>query len=124
MFARTTMAELDPVRMSVDDAVRVFKESVIPALHKQDGYEGSYVFVASEGGAKTIALNAADEVAVAAFLDGKIAFNDIPRTIEQTLVETPDRHPESIKEVLEVDAESRRTASRLAGRPSHAKVAG
>ena len=49
MFARTTMAELDPVRMSVDDAVRVFKESVIPALHKQDGYEGSYVFVASEG---------------------------------------------------------------------------
>src|SRR5437763_17112325 len=79
---------------------------------------------AEAGGAKTIALNAADEVAVAAFLDGKIAFNDIPRTIEQTLVETPDRHPESIKEVLEVDAESRRTASRLVGRPSRAKVAG
>jgi 1-deoxy-D-xylulose-5-phosphate reductoisomerase len=79
---------------------------------------------AAQGGAKTIALNAADEVAVAAFLEGKIAFNDIPRTIEQTLFETPDRHPESIKEVLEVDAESRRTASRLAGRPSHAKVAG
>src|SRR2546423_3600936 len=79
---------------------------------------------AAQGGAKTIALNAADEVAVAAFLEGKIAFNDIPRTIEETLVETPDRHPESIKEVLEVDAESRRTASRLAGRPSHAKVAG
>ena len=35
---------------------------------------------AEAGGAKTIALNAADEVAVAAFLDGKIAFNDIPRT--------------------------------------------
>jgi len=76
------------------------------------------------GGAKTIALNAADEVAVAAFLEGSIAFNDIPRTIEGTLRETPDRHPESIKQVLEVDAESRRIATRLAGRPSHAKVAG
>ena len=76
------------------------------------------------GGAKTIALNAADEVAVAAFLEGSIAFNDIARTIEGTLRETPDRHPESIKQVLEVDAESRRIATRLAGRPSHAKVAG
>jgi len=79
---------------------------------------------AALGGAKTIALNAADEVAVAAFLEGSIAFNDIARTIEETLRETPDRHPESIKQVLEVDAESRRIATRLAGRPSHAKVAG
>src|SRR3954471_22581991 len=79
---------------------------------------------AALGGAKTIALNAADEVAVAAFLEGAIAFNDISRTIEATLRETPDRHPESIKQVLEVDAESRRIATRLAGRPSHAKVAG
>src|SRR4051794_299880 len=79
---------------------------------------------AALGGAKTIALNAADEVAVSAFLEGTIAFNDIPRTIEETLRETPDRHPESIKQVLEVDAESRRIATRLAGRPSHAKVAG
>jgi len=76
------------------------------------------------GGAKTIALNAADEIAVAAFLERQIAFNDIPRVIEETLRETPDRHPESIKKVLEVDAEARNIASRLAGRPSHAKVAG
>lgn len=79
---------------------------------------------AALGGAKTIALNAADEVAVAAFLEREIAFSDIPRVVEGTLRETPDRHPESIKQVLEVDAESRKTAARLAGRPSHAKVAG
>src|SRR3954470_3414498 len=79
---------------------------------------------AALGGAKTIALNAADEIAVAAFLEREIAFNDIPRIIEETLVETPDGHPESIKQVLEVDADSRRIATRLAGRPSHAKVAG
>ena len=35
---------------------------------------------AEAGGAKPVALNAADEVAVAAFLDGTIGFNDIPRS--------------------------------------------
>src|SRR3989440_4740468 len=40
---------------------------------------------AEAGGAKTVALNAADEVAVAAFLEGSIRFNDIPRIIEDAL---------------------------------------
>src|SRR5262249_13146179 len=66
---------------------------------------------AEAGGAKTIALNAADEVAVAAFLDGKIAFNDIPRTIEKVLDETPATHPESIEEVLQADFRARKMAS-------------
>ena len=56
---------------------------------------------AEAGGAKTVALNAADEVAVAAFLEGKIGFNDIPRIIEDVLAVTNAGHPESIKEVLE-----------------------
>ena len=60
------------------------------------------------GGAKTIALNAADEVAVAAFLDGALAFDEIPSTIEQVLRETPARKPESIDEVLDMDADARR----------------
>ena len=71
---------------------------------------------AEAGGTKTIALNAADEVAVAAFLEGKIKFTDIPRTIESTLNETPAGHPESIKEVLAADAEARRVAGRLVSR--------
>jgi len=62
------------------------------------------------GGAKTIALNAADEVAVAAFLESSIGFEDIPATIEWVLDETPARVPESIDQVLEVDAEARRKA--------------
>ena len=62
------------------------------------------------GGAKTIALNAADEVAVAAFLESSIGFEDIPATIEWVLDETPARVPESIEQVLEVDAEARRKA--------------
>jgi 1-deoxy-D-xylulose-5-phosphate reductoisomerase len=62
------------------------------------------------GGAKTVALNAADEVAVAAFLEGRIGFNDIPRIIEEVLAGTHAGKLESIANVLEADAEARRLA--------------
>jgi 1-deoxy-D-xylulose-5-phosphate reductoisomerase len=62
------------------------------------------------GRAKTVALNAADEVAVAAFLEGKIRFDQIPRVIEDVLAETNSGALESIKTVLEADAEARRLA--------------
>src|SRR6476469_895830 len=65
---------------------------------------------AEAGGAKTIALNAADEVAVAAFLNQDIAFAEIPKVIERTMNETPDRHPESIEEVLAIDVQARSLA--------------
>ncbi len=65
------------------------------------------------GGAKTVALNAADEVAVAAFLDGKIPFLGIPATIQAVLNETPARKPESIYEVLGMDSEARELARRF-----------
>ena len=65
---------------------------------------------AEAGGSKTVALNAADEIAVAAFLKGEIGFADIPRIVGETLLETPDRHPESIEEVLVADASARQAA--------------
>ncbi len=65
---------------------------------------------AEAGGAKPIALNAADEVAVAAFLKREIGFTDISKVIEQTIHETKDRHPESIEEVLAIDVEARERA--------------
>jgi 1-deoxy-D-xylulose-5-phosphate reductoisomerase len=67
------------------------------------------------GGAKTIALNAADEVAVAAFLDGVIRFDDIPRTIKKVLDETTAQRPESIRKVLQMDAEARALAADVIG---------
>lgn len=75
---------------------------------------------AAAGGAKTIALNAADEVAVAAFLDGVIGFEGIPNTIKRVLDETRSEHPESIKAVLQIDAEARAFAAEVTGteRPS------
>jgi 1-deoxy-D-xylulose-5-phosphate reductoisomerase len=65
---------------------------------------------AEAGGAKTVALNAADEVAVAGFLEGGIGFDQIPRIVEDVLSRTDSRKPESIKDVLEADAEARRYA--------------
>jgi 1-deoxy-D-xylulose-5-phosphate reductoisomerase len=65
---------------------------------------------AEAGGAKTVALNAADEVAVAAFLEGEIGFDDIPRMIEGVLADTNSGKMESIAQVLEADAEARRSA--------------
>jgi 1-deoxy-D-xylulose-5-phosphate reductoisomerase len=65
---------------------------------------------AEAGGAKTVALNAADEVAVAAFLDGCIRFDEIPEIIETVLLETKPTRLESIKNVLEADSDARRLA--------------
>ena len=65
------------------------------------------------GGGKTVALNAADEVAVAAFLDNRIAFNDIPKVIADVLKETKATPMESIPQVLAVDAEARSLALHL-----------
>jgi 1-deoxy-D-xylulose-5-phosphate reductoisomerase len=65
---------------------------------------------AEDGGAKPVALNAADEVAVAAFLDGQIRFDEIPRIIEDVLSATKAGKMESIKQVLETDLEARRAA--------------
>src|SRR5438552_651324 len=71
---------------------------------------------ANLGGGKTIALNAADEVAVSAFLDGSIQFQDIPVVIEKVVSETPAGKLESIKEVLAVDDRARAGArERVAG---------
>jgi 1-deoxy-D-xylulose-5-phosphate reductoisomerase len=74
-----------------------------PCLHL--AYEA-----AKAGGGKTVALNAADEVAVSAFLDGNIGFEDIPVVIEDVVSETPVGKLESIKEVLAVDQKARASA--------------
>jgi 1-deoxy-D-xylulose-5-phosphate reductoisomerase len=68
---------------------------------------------AEAGGAKTVALNAGDEVAVAAFLEGGIGFDEIPRIIAKTVSASNSGKLNSIAEVLEGDAEARRFAQKL-----------
>ena len=65
---------------------------------------------AEAGGAKTIALNAADEVAVAAFLDERIGFDEIPQIVEDVMSATPAGRLESIHIVLARDSEARQLA--------------
>jgi len=68
---------------------------------------------AAAGGAKTIALNAADEIAVAAFLEERIGFEEIPRIIEEVMIATPAGHLESIQKVLTLDTEARLLAREM-----------
>ncbi len=68
---------------------------------------------AEKGGAHCIALNAADEVAVEAFLEGRTPFMGIPRTIERVLASTPEAHPATIAEVLAADRAARQMAHEL-----------
>lgn len=71
---------------------------------------------AEAGGAHPIALNAADEVAVEAFLAGRIEFPAIAGTIEKVLAATPSVTPGSIAEVLEQDAQARMRATEILAR--------
>jgi 1-deoxy-D-xylulose-5-phosphate reductoisomerase len=63
--------------------------------------------------AHCIALNAADEIAVAAFLAGRLPFLGIPRTIEKVLSLTPAASPASIPEVLRLDQTARALAEQV-----------
>ena len=65
------------------------------------------------GGAHPIALNAADEIAVEAFLARNLGFTGIAGTIEEVLATTPFVTPRSIAEVLEQDREARMRASEV-----------
>jgi 1-deoxy-D-xylulose-5-phosphate reductoisomerase len=65
------------------------------------------------GGAAPIVLNAANEEAVAAFLDRRIAFLDIVRTVEETVARTDASSPHSIAEVIDIDREARALANSL-----------
>ncbi len=66
------------------------------------------------GGTAPCVLNAADEVAVLAFLDGQLPFAGIPRVIEDTLKAFPPRSLRSFSDLYEADAEARRHATTAA----------
>jgi 1-deoxy-D-xylulose-5-phosphate reductoisomerase len=65
------------------------------------------------GGSATCTLNAADEIAVEAFLEERLPFPGIAEIVEETLERVPVRAPGSIEELLAIDHESRLAARRL-----------
>jgi 1-deoxy-D-xylulose-5-phosphate reductoisomerase len=77
----------------------------------------------TKGGALPCALNAADEVAVAAFLERRLPFPGIAEVIERVLARTPRTRFEKMDDVLAADAEARRTAKEEVNRLAVAAVA-
>ncbi len=68
---------------------------------------------ARAGGTAPTVLNAANEVAVQAFLDRRIGFTDIPRVIEQTRAQLPVSQDVQLEAILAADEAARRVAERL-----------
>ncbi len=69
-----------------------------------------------EGGTAPCVLNAADEVAVAAFLEGELAFPGIAEVVERALDEIPSRPVGHFSDLYEADAAARRRAAELCER--------
>ncbi len=67
------------------------------------------------GGSAPAALNAADEIAVQAFLEGRIGFSSIPVIVERTVEAVADRPVGTVEEVLAADREARAVARDLGG---------
>ena len=65
------------------------------------------------GGTATCTMNAANEIAVHAFLGGRLRFLDIADVIEETLAELPSRPVHSFEALGEADAEARQLAGEL-----------
>ena len=71
------------------------------------------------GGAAPIVLNAANEIAVAAFLDRRIGFADIPGTVERALAMIDRPAPQSIGDVIDIDREVREKAHEIMPLPAN-----
>ena len=66
-----------------------------------------------EGGSSPATLNAANEVAVQAFFDGRTGFSGIPRVIAAVMDRLPSTRLDSLDDVLAADAEARKVAESM-----------
>ena len=65
------------------------------------------------GGIAPVIFNAANEIAVEAFVQEKISYSDIPKIIEQSLEKMPEQEPEKLEQILSADFEARNLAKAL-----------
>jgi hypothetical protein len=71
MVARATMAEIDFVRMSLEESTELFRDSVMAALRDQDGYEGCVALVSPQGQALVLTFWGDDDAADAGMAGGR-----------------------------------------------------
>ena len=85
MVARVTLAEIDTLRIRLEDAVEHFREVIVPPLEQQPGYRGVYALSTPEGSALVMTLwedeAAADEGLASGFYAGQLerALVDVAR---------------------------------------------
>lgn len=106
-----------PRHMSTSAQPLSFKKGLtvefLPLSRKQYPLYDLALDCGKEGGTLPCALNAADEVAVKAFLDGKIKFTDIFKTVERVMSTTERDETVSFKQLDEVDRNARWKAQKL-----------
>ncbi len=93
------------------DLSRLFSLDFRPVDEQRFPMLGLARQVMGAGGTAPAIFNAANEIAVAAFLDGRLPFLAIPQVVEATLQAVPVSEPTEIATVLSTDAESRRVAA-------------
>ena len=115
MVARATLAEIDVVRMSVASALKLYRESVLTAQHRQPGYEGGYVLSTPEGKALVITFWATAEDADAGLVSG--FYDEQVRKFATTFRSPPGRelYDVSIAEPPSTDAAATPASASLAG---------
>ena len=101
----------------IDASVKRLDLAAIGTLHFEAPDSGRFPAIAmaraalEAGGAAPTVLNAANEVAVAAFLDRRIGFLDITRIVEETLARLPAERPACLEDVFAVDRRARTVAN-------------
>jgi hypothetical protein len=74
MYSRVTLLEIDTLRTTVEDAVQLFEERVLPRLREQEGYEGIVVLANPDGKAMLVSVWETEEAAAesASFASGAL----------------------------------------------------
>jgi hypothetical protein len=63
MYARATQLEIDLTRIDMAEAIELFRENVLPALHELDDFEGTYALLNPEGKALVLTFWRTEEAA-------------------------------------------------------------
>lgn len=108
-YALTFPERLDLDLPRLDLAAAPDLEFHAPDLEKFPALQIAYE-VCAQGGTLPATLNAANEVAVAAFLDEKISFTDISRTVQQCIAKTSAGEAGDLDAILTADREARQRA--------------
>ena len=85
-------------------------QAQVKAFFEQEKPNQVYLAAAKVGGTAPTVLNAANEIAVAAFLDEGMPYLQIPNVVEKTLSAIPVSNADSIESILEIDAQARTVA--------------